>query len=166
MTSECSFNIGAGQDILQLHGILKRHVTVYPPPYSIVSIMSPFMVQHGRPIQVVIHHASRDVQIVESSISNHVLQTTVRAFQTHRLSNYSAPRRRLPQPQMTFHSASRNIGAATEQDCPICFDSIRQNEGFALPCMHVFHPRCIRPWLMENDSCPVCRRNVSDTSPT
>lgn len=163
MTSECSFNIDSSQDILQLHGILKRHVVIHSPPYSIVSVMSPFMVRHGRPVKVVIHHRSRDVQIVESSVTRHVLATTIRAFQTHRLSEPVRPR-----PLRIQHCASvtsrRPVGAATQQDCPICFDSIRQNEGVALPCMHAFHPQCIRPWLMENDTCPVCRRSVNDTS--
>jgi len=161
MTSECSFNINSSQDILQLHGVLKQHVVIHSPPYSIVTVMSPFMVRHGRPIKVVIHHRSRDVQIVESSVTRHVLSTAILAFQTHRLSEPAMPMR-------VQHCASlsyaRPVGAATQQDCPICFDSICQNEGVALPCMHAFHPRCIRPWLMEKDTCPVCRRSVNDTS--
>jgi hypothetical protein len=26
-----------------------------------------------------------------------------------------------------------------------------------LPCQHVYHPNCIRPWLQGNTTCPMCR---------
>lgn len=151
MTSECTFYIDVGQDILQLHGMLKQHVVVYSPPYSILTVMSPFMRSAGRQIKVVIHHASRDVQIVEGSVSQHVLRTAVRAFQTHRLSAVPPVQ---PEPRL------RPVGEATQQDCTICFESIGANDGLALPCMHAFHPQCIRPWLFEHRTCPVCRHPV------
>lgn len=151
MTSECTFQIDASQDILQLHSLLRQHAILYSPPYSIVTVMSPFMRAGGRRIKVVIHHGSRDVQIVESSVSRHVLQTAVRAFQTHRLS---------VAPPVRTEPRVRPAGEATQQDCTICFESIRAHEGLALPCMHAFHPRCIRPWLSEHNTCPVCRHPV------
>ena len=47
-------------------------------------------------------------------------------------------------------------------DCSICMD----NSNNSLPacrigmCGHVFHTRCIRPWLAENHTCPNCRAAV------
>lgn len=159
MSSECSFNIDASQDILQLHGILKQHAILYSPPFAIASVMSPFMRRRGRPIRVVIHHRSRDVDIVESSVSNHVLQTTVRAFQAHRLSTQARTRF---EDRPMFHPtvAVQSPAAATQRECPICFESICANQGLALPCMHAFHAQCIRQWLVENRTCPVCRHAV------
>ena len=157
MSSECTCYVAPTQDILQLHGILKQHVTIYSPPYSIYSILEPFTVANGRQVRIVINHRNRDVQIVENTIAHHVLQTTIRAFQTHRLSA-------IPQTHSLDQRFARwsttEPGRTTQQECPICFDNICENDGAALPCMHSFHTRCIRPWLVENNTCPVCRHAV------
>ena len=186
MSSECTCYIAPTQDILQLHGLLKQHVTIYSPPYSIYDILSPHLASNGRQVKIVITHKSRDVQIVEQSITHHVLQTTIRAFQTHRLApSHRSPHlaaslntldlaqaslgeethrlalsRRSPHLAASLNTldlAQASPGEETQRECPICFDKICENDGSALPCMHSFHTRCIRPWVLENNSCPVCR---------
>ena len=163
MSSECTCYIAPTQDILQLHGLLKQHVTIYSPPYSIYDILSPHLASNGRQVKIVITHRSRDVQIVERSITHHVLQTTIRAFQTHRLApshrspHLAASLNTLDLAQATLDLAQASPGEETQRECPICFDKICENDGSALPCMHSFHTRCIRPWVLENNSCPVCR---------
>lgn len=157
MTSECTCYIAPTQDILQLYGLMKQHVTIYSPPYAIYDVLSPHLASNGRQVKIVITHRSRDVQIIERSITHHVLQTTIRAFQTHRLAPRRIPALRRAVP---LDHRSREPGEETQQECPICFDKICENDGSALPCMHSFHMRCIRPWLMENNTCPVCRHTV------
>ena len=85
-------------------------------------------------------------------------------------------------------SSSRELG----ETCSICQDKYREGEVImVLPCGHFFHDKnsasdqkeekkdekkdekekkhteeiysCIRPWLKDNDSCPLCRKKVSDT---
>lgn len=152
MSSECTCYIAPTQDILRLHGILKQHVIIYSPPYSIRTVLEPLLAPRGRQVHIVINHRNRDVQIVENNIAHHVLQTTIRAFQTHRLS--AEP------PTHLVDQRVASSGRSTQQECPICFDKICQNDGSALPCMHSFHTQCIRTWLMENNTCPVCRHVV------
>ena len=43
-------------------------------------------------------------------------------------------------------------------DCAICMSPQLGDTVSCIPgCRHVFHPNCIRRWLTESNSCPVCR---------
>jgi hypothetical protein len=40
--------------------------------------------------------------------------------------------------------------------CTVCLEGV-QSDTHALPCAHVFHGRCVRPWLRRQRTCPTCR---------
>ena len=40
-----------------------------------------------------------------------------------------------------------------------------EEEVLQLPCGHCFHGGCIRPWLLENNTCPVCRHELPGEEP-
>jgi len=47
------------------------------------------------------------------------------------------------------------------QDCSVCSDGFRKGEKIRkLPCKHIFHDKCIMPWLDQNSTCPNCRFNL------
>lgn len=52
-------------------------------------------------------------------------------------------------------------------DCPICLTGIQQGESVRTlsGCGHCFHRSCIDLWLLRSAECPLCKRNVHDTSP-
>lgn len=42
--------------------------------------------------------------------------------------------------------------------CTVCMEFIdRGTKGMFMPCGHIYHPDCLKPWLEKNNSCPVCR---------
>ncbi|PWA43046.1 zinc finger, RING/FYVE/PHD-type [Artemisia annua] len=45
--------------------------------------------------------------------------------------------------------------------CAICKDLLTvENMVNRLPCLHLYHPSCIKPWLSNRNTCPLCRFEV------
>eukprot|EP01130_Rhizamoeba_saxonica_P005063 TRINITY_DN2038_c2_g2_i1.p1 TRINITY_DN2038_c2_g2~~TRINITY_DN2038_c2_g2_i1.p1 ORF type:complete len:542 (+),score=77.07 TRINITY_DN2038_c2_g2_i1:51-1676(+) len=42
--------------------------------------------------------------------------------------------------------------------CGVCLDELRT--GRQLPCGHILHYQCLRRWLQESLTCPLCRKSV------
>lgn len=50
-----------------------------------------------------------------------------------------------------------------QETCPICLDDFISHQSVVrqLPCIHIYHPECIDPFLRDNSSlCPVCKGKV------
>ena len=49
---------------------------------------------------------------------------------------------------------------AGRPECAICMERFRERDVVSpMPCHvnHLFHTRCIRPWLLKNKNCPLCK---------
>ena len=48
------------------------------------------------------------------------------------------------------------------ENCSICIELIENdnNEIIKLNCNHVFHKDCLSPWLVNENTCPLCRQTV------
>lgn len=46
-------------------------------------------------------------------------------------------------------------------DCCICFDEIQLQDGYKLPCGHIFHTICVNTWFIriKEIKCPICVRS-------
>ncbi|GAU47718.1 hypothetical protein TSUD_325080 [Trifolium subterraneum] len=56
---------------------------------------------------------------------------------------------------------SKTVKVGIEENCAICFENFNFNVGVPMPCMHVFHIKCIRDWLEKGNTCPICRFKLS-----
>ncbi|KAI3468330.1 hypothetical protein Pfo_024993 [Paulownia fortunei] len=45
--------------------------------------------------------------------------------------------------------------------CSICQENLVIDDKIQeLPCKHMFHPPCLKPWLDQHNSCPICRHEL------
>lgn len=58
-----------------------------------------------------------------------------------------------------------NVTTKTQatQECTICIEKIQPNCDIQfLPCSHTFHSECIKAWLRNSATCPVCRVEIDN----
>lgn len=62
-------------------------------------------------------------------------------------------------PEITYKTGS----SLEDKPCSICIEPYKNNEKLLLlvPCTHKFHKKCIKPWLHNNRTCPICRSQIS-----
>lgn len=79
-----------------------------------------------------------------------------------RLADADSSRRGAPPAAISFvNNLDRVVVNETDHNglaCAICKDSL--TVGIVvnqLPCLHLYHPLCIKPWLSSRNSCPLCR---------
>lgn len=62
------------------------------------------------------------------------------------------------------------LGPEHTAECSICMDEVNLDEQVTvLPCKHWFHHQCVSAWLAEHDTCPHCRKGITnhpDAAPT
>ncbi|XP_018617928.2 RING finger protein 215 isoform X4 [Scleropages formosus] len=55
-----------------------------------------------------------------------------------------------------------DAGQAGDADnCAVCLEQFYNNQCLrVLPCMHEFHRDCVDPWLLLQQTCPLCKRSI------
>jgi hypothetical protein len=61
-------------------------------------------------------------------------------------------------PAQFEHREVASADVQKETKCSICLEQFAKGEKVCeLPCKHIFHDACVRKWLQQKASCPVCR---------
>jgi hypothetical protein len=45
------------------------------------------------------------------------------------------------------------------ENCSICYN-LGKKQGCSLPCGHKFHRKCVKGWVEQNNTCPLCRSYI------
>ena len=97
-----------------------------------------------------------------------------RATNLHKSTPVSTKEAGLEDPAVVDYKIKSDLGAAEEfstlgpdytmteekgvSECTICLGDLEETQRYKLECDHSsFHFECIRKWLMDNKSCPICR---------
>merc|ERR1712232_1465170 len=71
----------------------------------------------------------------------------------------------------TKASVSSSAGRASaglendENKCMICMEHFANGDVLrTLPCLHRYHKQCVDTWLHRSSTCPICKRDVTDTT--
>ncbi|XP_059719066.1 RING finger protein 215 isoform X2 [Haemorhous mexicanus] len=61
-----------------------------------------------------------------------------------------------------YHPGKLPRSRACEIDsCAVCLDQFHKSQWLrVLPCSHEFHRDCVDPWLLLQQTCPLCKRNI------
>jgi len=64
------------------------------------------------------------------------------------------------------HCKKDEKGKLEQPNCAICCTDINLGERAQLiPCGHMFHPDCTKPWFLEHNTCPICRYELPTDDP-
>lgn len=56
-------------------------------------------------------------------------------------------------------AGSENIGEQSK--CLICLEEFGDGDDIkTLPCLHIYHQKCVEQWLRTDNSCPVCKTPI------
>ena len=83
--------------------------------------------------------------------------------------------RRVPMRQMrqkkpielrrVYPSELKSEPGEEKEQCTICMDLLDSKDKKAiseLPCKHLYHFKCVEPWLLDHGTCPLCRADFAE----
>nr|POF24697.1 putative ring-h2 finger protein atl71 [Quercus suber] len=64
-------------------------------------------------------------------------------------------------PKLIYAQAKLQKGNSTASCCSICLADYKNTDVLRLlpDCGHLFHVKCVDPWLQQQATCPVCRNS-------
>lgn len=65
--------------------------------------------------------------------------------------------------KMDIEMYTENIEHGHDEPCSVCLNDIWVNDNpMVTKCGHVFHHNCLQEWNLINNSCPICRKELTE----
>ncbi|XP_077134543.1 uncharacterized protein LOC143788629 [Ranitomeya variabilis] len=98
---------------------------------------------------------------VHSSSFQNIRMTIYNDYYTGNESDNQSDQRTEPARCDTPVAAPSDTSRGSEiENCPICLD-VLQGDITSLLCRHSFHTTCLNTWLLEHQTCPLCRAVIT-----
>lgn len=69
----------------------------------------------------------------------------------------------LPMTKCEMKFIKKKVIKRSGSSCIVCLDKYQENQIIRiLPCNHIFHYKCLKPWLKTSSFCPLCRTNIKE----
>lgn len=64
-------------------------------------------------------------------------------------------------PKLPYYEAKLKYKGTSADCCSICLANYGNDDLIRLlpECKHLFHHKCVKPWLLQQATCPVCRKS-------
>ncbi|CAN6469540.1 unnamed protein product [Victoria cruziana] len=139
------------------HSLENHHRNLWRTDDSIHNLV------HYRHSDVFLDFESTDALTFVGNPDDYLDERGFQALLDHLAETDSLRRGAPPAAKSVMNSLPRVIISEAHEEhgvviCAVCKDPlIDGTEANQLPCMHLYHPFCIMPWLSTRNSCPVCR---------
>ncbi|XP_066147391.1 E3 ubiquitin-protein ligase RNF13-like isoform X2 [Euwallacea fornicatus] len=136
--------------VSQTTGLMLRNIYADPDYFVIITAETPFNIQTHLLIPFAI--------VVGICFLVMVVFMVVKYIKDRRRQR----RYRLPKSQLNKIPTCKFQKGDRYETCAICLEDYIEGEKLrVLPCNHVYHMKCIDPWLTKNKRvCPICKRKV------
>ena len=103
----------------------------------------------------------------EKAIDNQFVEISVASESGVRVELTRGPQMSYKRKFSTCNDIHDGVGAASashvphseDNGCVVCLETCHPDDQLCtLPCLHSFHSVCIHPWLVDNPTCPICRK--------
>lgn len=108
---------------------------------------------------VMIFHNEADVSVVTASLNEIIIRTENLETQLENIKLF-IKRVAIERTLDDFLESVRLDQDAPDIECAICQEETGHDFRVKLQCSHEFHAKCLKEWLIRNQTCPLCRASV------
>ncbi|XP_024518657.1 E3 ubiquitin-protein ligase AIP2 [Selaginella moellendorffii] len=144
--------------------LFEGQLTVDPEPRPPLWLLAPTTYHYG-PAQLDGEGEHDDEELEDyvqslTALENFVIEQAVRLSQEQDTQKGPPPASKDEVAKLSIVRVTEEVlkGLGDGTECAVCREVlVVGDEMQEMPCKHYFHPLCLKPWLEEHNSCPVCR---------